>query len=628
MDTNFNTNIITKKTTPHIVLEDFYKAETWDISKHPQFITLNEKQKEFIISRKHTVDFSDLKSKNLSNELKYYCQFYIENKGRLITTFSPEMGAIELTIRFLNEKAKNINSIADINIDKINIMYDQFLVSNGYSIHTSANNSISEDMEYVRFTFPTIYKRFFLRFTKFINEQYSPTVNNSNFFINDKWDIRDLPFKIDGFDPSRPRYIISFEKISQEKIKHLAKKFTLERLKSKKYSTCVDSIKGINILSRFLSDNYPEVNSLEELDRLIMEGFLGYINLDEQLKPRTKSSRIGAVKTFMETCTLYRWDGSPHQTLLLREDVKKKSKIMPKFYEDNILAQINENLEYLPIQVARMVFVLQNVGMRISELCSLKYNCLKQDTEKDYLLEYFQEKTKEWNRVPIKEDVAIAIGEAIKQSQDEFGDKIEYVFMQNEISPISKDSFSYHLNQLSMTRNIRDKNGKLVRIKAHHFRGTIATKYANLGMSSNIIRILLGQRSVGAIKYYIEILEETMTDSMQSLLSYQDQMISNMGNDTLVVSVIAEDNTEIPLPNGKCAKPLSTGKCTHANACYVCAMFKPDSKNIDLFKLQLSKARGNIEMAKINGFKRVLQINEDLVTSLEAIILKIEKGNV
>lgn len=82
---------------------------------------------------------------------------------------------------------------------------------------------------------------------------------------------------------------------------------------------------------------------------------------------------------------------------------------------------------------------------------------------------------------------------------------------------------------------------------------------------------------------------------------------------------------EIPLPNGRCGKPLSSGKCTHANACYSCAMFKPDPNNIDLFKYQLAEAKSNVEMAKINGFERVLQVNEDLVEALEKIIASIEK---
>ena len=616
------------ETKPYILLEGFYKDDIWNLLDHPQFETLSEKQKDYIRRRKHKVSFSAIKSKDLSNEIKYYCQHSIEDKNRLITTFQGDIGAIELTTRFLNERVKGISSITEVEIEKINLLFDRFLLDNGYSINTQANNAVSEDMEYMSFSFPTIYKRFFLRFTEFINDITKPKSAEKNFFVRDKWNIKDLPFRVDGFDPSRPRYLISFEKISQENIKYLTKKYTLERLKSKKYSTCIDNLKGINILSEFLEKYYPQVDSLNQLNRDIIEDFLGYINLDENLKPRTKSSRIGSVKTFFETCMLYKWNGAPEKTLILTDDVKKKYKPLPRFYEDNVLLQINSNLEHLPIQIARMVYVIQNVGMRISELCNLKSDCLKRDTEDDYLLEYYQEKTKEWNRVPIVEDIAITIKEAIDYSQKEFNNDVRYVFAQDQTKPISKDTFAYHLNQLSKIREIRDKDGKLVRIKSHHFRGTIATKYANLGLSSNVIRMLLGQRSVGAIKHYIEILEETMTDSMKSLLSYQDVMINNIGKDTPTARITAEDSAEVPLPNGKCTKPISAGKCTHANACYLCAMFKPDPKNIDMFKYQLFETKSNIKMAKLNGFERVLQYNEELASSLETIISTIEDGGV
>ncbi|MBL5793616.1 tyrosine-type recombinase/integrase [Heyndrickxia sporothermodurans] len=614
-----------KKSFKSFPLQDFYKQDIWDLTKHPQFVELNENQKSFIVNRKHIIDFTNMKKDVLSNEIKYYCQYYIENMKRLITSFVTDVGGINLTIQFMNEQLNEIDSFIELELEKSTQFFSQFLISNGYKTHTETNNALSEDMEYKTYKTPTTYLRFFQNLHKFIHEQYNESNQPKTFFDKDKWDIRELPFKIQGFDPSRPRYILSFEKIVQENIKSIAKKYTLERLKTKKYSTCVDDLKGINYLSEFLHENYPEIQSLTQLNRAIIEEFLGFVNLNSNLQPRTQSSRIGSVKTFFETCNLFGWDEAPKQTLLLTDDVKKKYKVLPKFYEDDILSQINKNLEHLPVQIARMVFVLQNVGMRISELCTLKIDCIKYDTEDDPVLEYIQEKTKEPNRVPIKKDIEMAINEAIKYSREQFGENIKYVFMQDADRPISKDTFSYHMNQLIKKHDVRDSNGNLVRIKSHHFRGTVATKYANMGMSTNVIRSLLGQKSLGAIRHYVEILEETMTDAMQDLLNYQDQMIQNIGKKEAVIQINDEDKAELPLPNGRCAKPLSSGKCTHANACYTCAMFKPDPKNIDLFKYQLSEAQSNVEMAKINGFERVLQVNEDLVDALEKIIASIER---
>lgn len=609
------------------ILNGFYKTDIWDLRKHPFINKLTQHQEQIMKDSKRYLDFTKCKNPLIKNELKYYCQNLLEHKNIKLSYFASSVASrIVNVINFTNEFYLEKDSILDIKFEIANEEYKSYLNSRGIKLFITTRNSLTEDMKIKEYQHPSPHYRIFKNLYNFLESELKNDNNQSKgFFENDKWDIRELPFKIKGFDPSRPRYTISFEKVVQEKIKELAKKYILERLKSRKYLTCIDDLKGINLLSEFLDDNYPEIQSLTQLDRKIIEDFLGYINLNSNLKPRTQSSRIGAVKTFFETCTLFRWDEAPKQTLLLSDDVKKKYKVLPKFYEENILTQINENLEHLPVQIARMVFVLQNVGMRISELCNLKIDCLKMDTEKDPILEYFQEKTQEWNRIPIRKDVALAIDEAKKYSQKQFGENIKYVFMQDSNRPISKDTFSYHLNQLIKKHDIRDSSGNLVRIKSHHFRGTVATKYANMGMSPNIIRTLLGQKSLGAIRHYVEILEETITDAMQDLLNYQDQMIQNIGNEEAVVQINDEDKTEIPLPNGSCAKPLSSGKCTHANACYTCAMFKPDPKNIDLFKYQLSEAKSNVEMAKINGFERVLQVNEDLVAALEKIIASIEK---
>lgn len=616
--------LIQLKEASFIKLTGFYESDIWDFTKHPYFPNPTENQKE-ILGRRNILDFTICKNFYIKQEIKHYCQHIIENKKNKLSYFVTIMGGLIHLMNFVNIFHENSKSILDMAYEISVEGFSQYLIERGCKTHITTR-PIAADMEKKEYRHPTSYLRTIMGLYNLIQTEIEIDQNkNRSVFDLDKWDIRELPFKIKGFDPSRPRYTVSFERITQLPIKKITKKHIKSRLQSNKYSTCMDDLKAINLLSKFLSEEYPDVQSLQELDREIMEDYLGYISLNSNLKPRTKSSRIGGLKTFFETCLLYGWDESPVQTLLLSDDVKKKHKVLPRFYEDDVLRQINENLEHLPVQIARMVFVLQNVGMRISELCNLNVDCLKLDSEKDHVLEYFQLKTGEINRVPVNKDAALTIREAIRFSKELYGEEIKYVFLQNKEKPISKDTFSYHVNRLSEKVGIRVSSGELVRIKAHHFRGTLATKYANMGMSMNLIRTLLGQKSLGAIKHYVEILEETITESMDGILQFQDQMIQNIGKEEAVVRITEEDRVEIPLPNGSCAKPLSSGKCTHANACYTCAMFKPDPNNVDLFKYQLSEAKTNVEMAKINGFERVLQVNEDLVQALEKIIISVEK---
>jgi integrase/recombinase XerD len=54
------------------------------------------------------------------------------------------------------------------------------------------------------------------------------------------------------------------------------------------------------------------------------------------------------------------------------------------------MAQLNQYLEFLPEPVMRMVLVIQETGLRVSELLQLPINCLRQDTNGDWFIRHLQ----------------------------------------------------------------------------------------------------------------------------------------------------------------------------------------------------------------------------------------------
>lgn len=50
----------------------------------------------------------------------------------------------------------------------------------------------------------------------------------------------------------------------------------------------------------------------------------------------------------------------------------KVPKALPRYIDEHILEQLNGKLDKLEPYIATMVMVLQECGMRISELCTLK----------------------------------------------------------------------------------------------------------------------------------------------------------------------------------------------------------------------------------------------------------------
>ena len=261
-----------------------------------------------------------------------------------------------------------------------------------------------------------------------------------------------------------------------------------------------------------------------------------------------------------------------------------------------------------------MVVVLENIGMRVNELCQLRIGCVKKDLEGDYFLEYYQSKTDHISRIPIAKSVADIIIQQENEVLERYSNA-KYIFTYNGIKPIGQESFSYYINKLAFEHDIRDINGNLYRFKAHHFRHTVATEYVNTGMNPNMIRMMLGHSKMKSIMSYIDLRDQTVIEAMNEVLDEQNKIIGNLQGDF-------SDNVvnELELINGKCVKPNSSVLCEHVIKCYECSMFDFCKDDVDIFNEYLDRLEDNIQYSKDNGFKRMQEVNEKLKNDIKELL--------
>lgn len=608
-----NLNLIIQK--PKKLLFDFensfYKDDTWDMYSIGKF---KDGCKKMSLRYFH---FENIENKYIRNEFKMFTVELL--KTRAISTTVSYIKTINALNGFLNEKYPNIYSILDISFDEMSDKYNLWLNQNNYVTLRTTGEAILQDMSSKKYKADTIYAIVLRKFHKFItNEIYYDTEKE---YDKDKWDIRNLGIPITILE-SRPRYTVNFGKIKQKDFKSVCKQYVFFRLKGKVVATVLNDLKALNNFSEYIEKKYKDI-AFKDINREVMEGYFRYARTTK-VSTLVLNQRIGSLKTFFDTIQLLMIDDIPLKTLIVESDYRRKEKTLPKFFSDNEIKEINKHMDELPTQIARMLFVIENVGFRVSELCALKVDCLKKNNNGNYLLSYYQPKTKKYNVIPINEIVAVTIEKAIQESKTNYGDNCRYVFSKKNDTPIANDTFVNRLNKMSANNKLMDDTGKPLRIKSHTFRGTVATKYANLGIDINIIRMMLGQSSVGVLKHYITIHNISMIDAMKSITDEDEKLIANIGNIEDVVTDIIENKEVVPLPNGCCTKSLASGKCTHANACYTCRMFKPSSKYLLLYKNQLNEAENNIQVAQLNGFERLLEINIELKQNLIKIINTIE----
>lgn len=590
--------------------DEYYKNDKWSIDEHKLYNFLTEKQKKSG-SYSRIIDFSICENENLKNEIKNACAYMLENKLCQLITLFHDKYVITTAIKYVNEEIKFKNSFTDFNSEEIYDNFEEFLKRKGI-VHRSIQKRLGANMEIKEYMERNKTANFIRKIYEINKAAKCHDLKENE---KDIWDIRKLDINVTGFNSARPRYTINFENIKQPRIRKVVKKYEYERLKSSKYSTVIDDLKAINLFSVFLYETYPEIESLDQLTRDVVLEFLGYIETLDMCHT-TKGQRKGCLRVFLNLIVMYGWKDTPKEKLINKSDYGKKVRMLPKPIDSMVLKELNDNVKYLPSDIRRMVYVIQNIGMRVNELCKLKIGSVKKDGEGDYFLEYYQSKVEKYNRIPIKNEVAHVLLEQEKESLERFP-QTKYIFTRNGLRPIGQESFSYHINRLAFERNIRDEQGNLYRFKSHHFRHTVATKYVNNGMEPNMIRMMLGHKKIKSIMSYIDLRDATVIDAMEDVLNEQNKMLTTLVGD---VKEIIEPESYVDLVNGKCFKKNTERMCEKANKCYQCSMFYFCNEDIEDFNEYLTRINENIEYAEKNGFDRMAEINKNIREDIEKII--------
>lgn len=578
------------------------------IRKHSSKVDeyLNDKPNAKIKS----IDFSEIINHNIKQELKYafYMASFRDISTNRFTTYVTDIR--EYYIPFFNKN--NFNSLLDENVIE---EFEKYIVSLGRDLYKEAGTRITKEMKEIKKRNICEEVRNLKLAIKWEKEYFD---KNKKEFDKDIWELEKLNIKVNIGITCKVK-TLNF-KIKQENMKKVVKTLCYEKLKTHPARTVKEQLKVFNIFCNWLDENYKNIDSFLQLDRSIIEKYIEF----EKLNRTTQTNQdLCVLNEGLNYCLLLDLD-VPKKPLFVTSDYYIKVKKMPKFYTDEEIKNMNQYIDKLSLRDSRLLFLFENLGFRNSEICTLKTNCLSTNKSGGYYLTYMQYKTNNLNTIPINEMVAKIIEQEIKDSKQKYGEDVKYVFAISKDECINGNYAMEHFNKWSFENNILDSKGELLRIKTHKFRGTVATKYVNLGLDINIIMKMLGHSSKGAIYNYIEIHNETMSKAMKPIIEIQENYISNIGNITQANIQNLENNEYIQLSNGFCCKPINEGVCKHANACLTCKMFKYDKSYLPLYEYQLNEVITNIKVAEENGFERILEYNIELKTNLEKIINSIK----
>jgi len=239
--------------------------------------------------------------------------------------------------------------------------------------------------------------------------------------------------------------------------------------------------------------------ALHDLSRMQMTQW--FIHLSERgLQPCTRAGNIIFVRVYL------RWLHEQgvikvHADDLIRSsDLPKEPSYLPRPISPEADQQLQERLRNSSDLLHQGLLLMRGTGLRIGELQSLEYNCLRSDYEGRQFLKVPLGKLDNERLVPLDEATA-KLGENLQKRgrtprrwllETECGKQTRY--------PLYRKA----LREICEGLNIPD------RMTTHRLRHTYATSLLNGGMSLTGLMKLLGHRSFRMTLRYAEITHETV----------------------------------------------------------------------------------------------------------------------
>ena len=201
----------------------------------------------------------------------------------------------------------------------------------------------------------------------------------------DVWDMRRMGLEV---NLSAGIFKLNFSLIAQPWLRHLAKLYMKYRIAVRSPGNCYEDISDIRRFSLFLEERYPKACAAD-IDRSLVVEYIIFLR-ERGLSDSTRRCTLGSLRLFLETCVYYlHIEELPTEQLIFESDLPKAKETASREIPQEVLRQIQNNLETLPTLTLRMLVILRECGMRISELCTLPVDCLICDDRHDWYLQFY-----------------------------------------------------------------------------------------------------------------------------------------------------------------------------------------------------------------------------------------------
>ena len=392
----------------------------------------------------------------------------------------------------------------------------------------------------------------------------------------DVWDMRQLGVTLNLTQSS---YLLTFTPISPPWLRELAKTFMKYNLAVHSPGDCLAKMQTLREFSRFLTAHHLTVG-LAEINRPLIVSFINYLKAQEKTRHRVMTHLIH-LRAFLEGCAYHlNIAGLTKERLILEGDFPKLPQLQPRDLPAEVLGQLREHLESLPTTVLRMVVILLEGGLRISEVCTLRLSCLVHDDRNEWYLHFYQWKAKQEHTIPLVDETVVAAIQAQQQNIHELWENACQYLFPSPVSPqlpFKARTFTRILNAWAYEKHICDQTGKLYHFQSHQFRHTLGMQLINEDVPLDVISRLFGHGSLSMTQRYAQKRAAKLRAELERA-SRKRKTINAVGQ--VVTGDLHANDPDAQLlrkgirgqtlPVGGCGRLIVLGGCPHANTCVTC----------------------------------------------------------
>ena len=455
-------------------------------------------------------------------------------------------------------------------------------------------------------------------FMKVLNRFLVKYFNVNNLLAEDEWEVRSFNLSEERINNSRIIKFLNFSSINSLSHKQLIKMYIEHLLvdTDKSISTINSELSGIKSMVRYF-DDIP----LKSITRDDVVDFYDALSEDYS-NPRSFNTIIYKSIRFFEFLVL---KGEVKCSYFYVHDTKKN---IPYNYKETsvdkfVIHQMFNILDKMKPELSLIFLLIYCTGMRVSEACQVKVNCLQKSVDGCFVKYY---------SVKMKKNVTNIIPENLYNLLDEYIKSLplkqEYLFLSKAGTSYQSGTFYDKVNEYCRQFKIKDVDGSDYVFRPHDYRHTMGHKMLSLNLPFQYIQRQLHHESPEMTLAYVEYSNRQKIKKMNEFVNINGDKTPITTNLKIEEEMNAEYlrayiNAQM-LPNGVCAKPVKLGKCPHANSCLTCSDFRTSIDDLETHKAQLCRTNQYIAIAEEQGW--IMQVESNRVTkqNLEKIITALE----